>query len=218
MRGDTVPLIDDDGPMPHSYLELPINVVIGAEERGALSPHLMLALVGHPLVHLNATLNTLATLLLLLGLWQIKRGRERAHGRAMLTALFVSAMFLTSYLTYHLALELTVKFTHPGPIKAIYLGILASHIILAVSVPFLAIAATIYGIRAVGWGRAADLPAEEKARNRAKHLKVVRWAFPIWLYVSVTGVVVYLMLYHLWPSAELNPTLEVVPPRIAAPG
>ena len=68
MRGDTVPLIDDDGPMPHSYLELPINVVIGAEERGALSPHLMLALVGHPLVHLNATLNTLATLLLLLGL------------------------------------------------------------------------------------------------------------------------------------------------------
>jgi hypothetical protein len=62
------------------------------------------------------------------------------------------------------------------------------------------------------------LPLEEKARNRAKHLKVVRWAFPIWLYVSVTGVVVYLMLYHLWPSAELNPTLEPVPPSIAAPG
>jgi putative membrane protein len=211
-------LIDDYWPMPHSFLELPSNVVIGAGEWGVFSPHLMLALVGHPLVHLNATLNALATLLLLLGLWQIKRGRELSHGRAMLAALFVSAMFLTSYLTYHLALQLTVKFTHPGAVKTIYLAILASHIVLAISVPFLAIAATVYGVRAVGWGRSAALPPEEKARNRAKHLKVVRWAFPIWLYVSVTGVVVYLMLYHLWPSAELNPTLEVVPPAVSTVG
>jgi uncharacterized membrane protein YozB (DUF420 family) len=179
---------------------------------------LPLATGAHPLVHLNAALNALATLLLLLGLWQIKRGRELPHGRVMLSALFVSAMFLTSYLTYHFAVQLTVRFTHPGPVKAVYLGILLSHVLLAISVPFLAIAATIYGSRAVGWGRAAALPPEEKARNRAKHLKVVRWAFPIWLYVSVTGVVVYLMLYHLWPSAELNPTLEAVPPVVSAPG
>ncbi|MBL9161330.1 MAG: DUF420 domain-containing protein [Planctomycetaceae bacterium] len=181
--------------------------------------HLLPIAVGaHPLVHLNAALNTLATLLLLLGLWQIKRGRELPHGRVMLSALFVSAMFLTSYLTYHFAVELTVRFTHPGPVKYAYYAILLSHVLLAVTVPFLALAATIYGIRAVGWGKAAALPPEEKARNRAKHLKVVRWAFPIWLYVSVTGVVVYLMLYHLWPSAELDPTLTTVPPSIAAPG
>jgi uncharacterized membrane protein YozB (DUF420 family) len=179
---------------------------------------LPLAAGAHPLVHLNAALNALATMLLLLGLWQIKRGREIPHGRAMLSALFVSAMFLTSYLAYHFAVHLTVPFTHPGPVKTVYLAILFSHIVLAISVPFLAIAATIYGSRAVGWGAAATLSAEEKGRNRAKHLKVVRWAFPIWLYVSVTGVVVYLMLYHLWPSAALNPTLEAVPPAVSAPG
>lgn len=179
---------------------------------------LPIAVGAHPLVHLNAALNALATLLLLLGLWQIKRGRELPHGRVMLSALFVSAMFLTSYLTYHFAVQLTVRFTHPGPVKYAYYAILLSHVLLAVSVPFLAVAATIYGARAVGWGKAAALSAEEKARNRVKHLKVVRWAFPIWLYVSVTGVVVYLMLYHLWPSAELNPTLEAVPPAVSAPG
>jgi uncharacterized membrane protein YozB (DUF420 family) len=178
----------------------------------------LLAVGGHPLVHLNATLNALATLLLLAGLWQIKRGRELPHGRVMLTALFVSAMFLTSYLTYHFAVQLTVRFTHSGPVKAVYYAILLSHVLLAVAVPFLAIAATIYGARAVGWGAAAALPVEEKARNRAKHLKVVRWAFPIWLYVSVTGVVVYLMLYHLWPSAELQPTLNTATPSISASG
>ena len=132
---------------------------------------LPLAAGAHPLVHLNAALNALATLLLLLGLWQIKRGRELPHGRVMLSALFVSAMFLTSYLTYHFAVQLTVRFTHPGPVKYAYYAILLSHVLLAVSVPFLAVAATIYGVRAVGWGRAAALPAEEKARNRAKHLE-----------------------------------------------
>ncbi len=203
--------------MPHTFLELP-SVVIGAGEWLTLSPPWLLAAGAHPLVHLNAALNALATLLLLLGLWQIKRGRELPHGRVMLSALFVSAMFLTSYLTYHFAVQLTVRFTHPGPVKYAYYAILLSHVLLAVSVPFLAVAATIYGVRAVGWGRAAALPPEEKARNQAKHLKVVRWAFPIWLYVSVTGVVVYLMLYHLWPSAELNPTLEAVPPAVSAPG
>jgi uncharacterized membrane protein YozB (DUF420 family) len=206
--------------MPHSHFELPSNVVIGAGEWLASSPEMLplLAAGAHPLVHLNAALNALATLLLLLGLWQIKRGRELPHGRVMLSALFVSAMFLTSYLAYHFAVQLTVRFTHPGPVKYAYYAILLSHVLLAISVPFLAIAATIYGMRAVGWGAAAALPLEEKARSRAKHLKVVRWAFPIWLYVSVTGVVVYLMLYHLWPSAELNPTLKAVPPSIAAPG
>ena len=179
---------------------------------------LPLAVGGHPLVHLNAALNTLATLLLLVGLWQINRGRELPHGRVMLSALFVSAMFLTSYLTYHIVVQLTIEFTHPGPVRWIYYLILLSHVLLAMSVPFLAIAATIYGARAVGWGRGAALSAEEKGHNRAKHLKVVRWAFPIWLYVSVTGVVVYLMLYHLWPSDELKTTLKDDPPAVSTPG
>ncbi len=163
----------------------------------------LLAAGAHPLVHINAALNLLATILLGIGLWQIKRRREQAHGRTMLTALAVSAAFLTSYLIYHFGVQLTVRFTHPGPVKAAYYAILLSHVLLAITVPFLAIAAALFGVRAVGWGAAAALSVDEKARFRAKHLRVVRWAYPIWLYVSVTGVIVYAMLYHLWPSAEL---------------
>jgi uncharacterized membrane protein YozB (DUF420 family) len=164
---------------------------------------LILAEGAHPLVHLNAALNALAMLLLLLGLWFIKRGRELPHGRTMLAALLVSTLFLTSYLTYHFAVQLTVKFTHPGPVRYVYYGILLSHVLLAVAVPFLAVLAVIFGAAAVGWGPAAEWGAEHRARYRDKHLKLVRWAYPIWLYVSVTGVAVYFMLYHLWPSTDI---------------
>lgn len=164
----------------------------------------------HPLVHLNAALNTLATILLLVGLWQIKSRRETAHGRTMLAALAVSAIFLTCYLTYHFAIQLTVRFTDEGPVRYVYYAILLSHVLLAFSVPFLAIAAVLFGARALGWGSAAALPVEARAQSRAKHIKIVRWAFPIWLYVSVTGVVVYAMLYHLWPSTDVYPTLNAV--------
>jgi uncharacterized membrane protein YozB (DUF420 family) len=163
----------------------------------------LLAAGAHPLVHLNAALNLLATLLLALGLWQIKRRREAAHGQIMIAALATSAAFLTSYLTYHFAVHLTVRFTHPGLVKWVYYAILLSHVLLAITVPFLAITAALFGLRAVGWGRAAALSPPERALSRAKHIRVVRWAYPIWMYVSVTGVVVYAMLYHLWPSAEL---------------
>jgi putative membrane protein len=154
----------------------------------------------HPLAHLNAGLNSLATLLLVVALWQIKRGRESAHGRTMLAALGVSVAFLVSYLTYH-ALVGHVTFTHEGWPRILYGLILWTHIPLAFTVPFLAIAAAWYGVKAVGWGAAASLSSEEKLRFRAKHLRLVRWAYPIWLYVSVTGVAVYVMLYHLWPPA-----------------
>jgi putative membrane protein len=162
----------------------------------------LLAAGAHPLVHLNAALNLLATLLLALGLWQIKRRREAAHGRIMIAALATSAAFLTSYLTYHFMVG-RVEFTHQGAVRYAYYAILLSHVLLAFSVPFLAIAAALFGSRAVGWGRAAALSPPERALSRAKHIRVVRWAYPIWMYVSVTGVVVYAMLYHLWPSAEL---------------
>ena len=94
----------------------------------------------------------------------------------------------------------------------LYYGILLSHVLLAISVPFLAIAAVWYGGRALGWGPAASLPTEARIHARQKHIKLVRWAFPIWLYVSITGVVVYAMLYHLWPSTDVYPTLNAVVP------
>ena len=160
-------------------------------------------LAAHPLVHLNAALNALASILLIVGLWRIKRRQEQAHGRTMLAALGVSVACLTSYLLYHFGVRLTVRFTHEGPVRYVYYAILLSHVLLAISVPFLAVAAAWLGSRALGWGSAADLSAEEQLRCRQKHVRLVRWAYPIWLYVSVTGVVVYGMLYHLWPSADL---------------
>ncbi len=156
----------------------------------------------HPLVHLNAALNTLATILLVLGLWRIKHRQETAHGRTMLAALAVSAAFLVSYLAYH-AIAGSVRFTHPGAVRYVYYSVLISHVLLAFTVPLFAVAAAYYGARALGWNRFATLPLEERTRCRLKHIRVVSWAYPIWLYVSVTGVVVYLMLYHLWPSSEL---------------
>jgi putative membrane protein len=156
----------------------------------------------HPLVHLNAALNTLATVLLLVGLARVKRGDESAHGKTMLAAFAASTAFLVSYLTYH-AIAGSVPFTHPGPIRYVYLVILISHVGLALTVPFLAIAAMLYGSKALGWGRAAALDAAARAQFREKHRRLVRWAFPIWLYVSITGVVVYAMLYHIWPSDRM---------------
>ncbi len=162
-----------------------------------------LAAGAHPLVHLNAALNLAATLLLVIGLVRVKRGAETAHGKTMLAALAVSAAFLASYLTYHFGVRLTVKFTHTGPIRTVYYAILASHILLAMTVPFVAIAAAVFGSKALGWGAAAALDPSARARYRARHLRLVRWGYPVWLYVSMTGVLVYAMLYHLWPSADL---------------
>lgn len=150
----------------------------------------------HPLVHVNAGLNTLATILLLLGLMLIKQGKEQAHQKAMGSALLVSAVFLGCYLYYHYMVG-SVKFTHEGPVRYIYFAILISHIVLAVTVPFFALAAAHYGY----W--ALNGPAEKSPLMRARHRAVVRFGYPIWLYVSITGVVVYLMLYHIWPSAEI---------------
>ncbi len=138
----------------------------------------------HPLVHVNALLNATATVLLVAGYVMIRQRRETAHKRLMLTAFGVSVAFLVCYLVYHWQVG-SVRFTGTGAIRVVYLAILVSHIVLAAVVPFLA-GATIYlGLR----------------DRRQKHRKVARWTFPIWLYVSVTGVIVYLMLYHLYPAA-----------------
>jgi uncharacterized membrane protein YozB (DUF420 family) len=157
-------------------------------------------------VHLNAALNAAATVLLVVGLLRIKRGAETAHGKTMIAAFATSAAFLVSYLAYH-AMAGSVKFTHPGPVRYVYYSILISHVTLAATVPFLAIAATLFGVRALGWGASGALPADVRSRFRAKHRRLVRWAFPIWIYVSITGVVVYLMLYHLWPPDTAQSTI-----------
>jgi uncharacterized membrane protein YozB (DUF420 family) len=158
-------------------------------------------LAAHPIVHVNALLNATAMVLLLVGFWFIKRGRVQAHKRTMLAAFFVSAVFLACYVWYHVQAG-SVKFTHTGPIRYVYWAILASHVILAASVPFLAIRQIYLGLRALGCCREVAENADQfqaAASYREKHVRLARWTFPIWLYVSVTGVVVYVMLYHLWP-------------------
>jgi uncharacterized membrane protein YozB (DUF420 family) len=160
--------------------------------------NLVFAFDAHPLVHLNAGLNALATCLLVAGYVLIKRGANRAHGWVMLSAFVVSCVFLVSYLTYHWSAG-SVKFTHPGVVKVIYLVILLTHVVLAAAVPFLAIASISYALLGHGFGGAAELPAEKQLGYLARHRRISQWTFPIWLYVSITGVVVYVMLYHIWP-------------------
>jgi len=159
---------------------------------------MILAMTAHPLVHLNAALNTLATMLLITGFVLIKRRRLEAHARTMMAAFGVSCLFLISYLVYHWIAG-SVKFTHPGVVRYVYLTILLTHVLLAVVVPFLAVATIFNGLRGTGkWGAGRFSKADRK-QFLNRHRKLARWTFPIWLYVSVTGVVVYVMLYHLWP-------------------
>jgi putative membrane protein len=131
----------------------------------------------------NALLNAAATLLLLLGFYLIKSGREQAHKRAMLTAFAVSVLFLISYLTYHFQ-ALHVPFTGPDAVRYVYYAILLPHVLLAATVPFLAVVTIYFGL----------------TDQRVRHRRIARWTFPIWLFVSITGVIVYLMLYHLYPG------------------
>ena len=137
----------------------------------------------HPLATLNAVLNTVATVLLAAGWIFIARGNWRAHRAAMVAAFVVSACFLVSYLTYHYLVG-HVGFGGQGIVRAVYYVILLTHILLAVAVPVLAIAMFV-----LAW----------LGRWR-QHRLLGRITLPIWLYVSVTGVVIYLMVYHLYPA------------------
>ncbi|MBI1314242.1 DUF420 domain-containing protein [bacterium] len=140
----------------------------------------------------NASLNGLSTLLLLLGLWLVKSGRKIAHRNVMLSAFAVSVIFLGCYLTYHQGLHHYTgthgkEFTGTGAVRYVYFGILVSHVVLAALVPVLAIITIVRGLKA-DWVR---------------HRRIAKLTFPIWLYVSITGVVIYLMLYHLPTGADL---------------
>ena len=138
---------------------------------------------------INAGLNGLATVLLLTGFVLIKRGQREAHARVMVSAFGTSIVFLACYLTYHFALhhytgESGKKFGGVGVIRPIYFVILISHVLLAMTVPVLA-SMTIWR----AW-----------CQNWAGHRRLARVTFPIWVYVSVTGVIIYVLLYH-WPVA-----------------
>jgi uncharacterized membrane protein YozB (DUF420 family) len=138
----------------------------------------------HPLATTNAVLNALATVLLVAGWVFIARGQWKAHRAAMIAAFAVSAVFLVCYLTYHYLVG-HVPFRGQGPVRTVYFAILISHIILAVFVPILALRMFF-----LAW----------KGRWEA-HRRLGKITMPIWLYVSVTGVVIYAMLYHLFPGA-----------------
>jgi uncharacterized membrane protein YozB (DUF420 family) len=143
-------------------------------------------------------LNTLATVLLVVGYRLIKQRREVAHKRVMLSAFGVSMLFLVCYLVYHYMAG-HVKFTGPQPIAGVYHAILISHVLLAASVPILA-------------GRTIYLGLRDR---RLQHRRWAKWTFPIWLYVSITGVVIYVMLYHLYPPSKTVDIIEVTAAAVA---
>lgn len=134
----------------------------------------------HDLPTVNALLNATATVLLLLGYRLIRQGQREAHRKVMLSAFGVSILFLICYVIYHAQVG-SVKFQGQGILRPIYFFILITHVILAATVPVLA----VITLRRAWKG------------DFAKHRRIAKVTFPIWLYVSVTGVVVYLMLYHL---------------------
>ena len=136
---------------------------------------------------LNATLNGLAALFLLLGFRAVRRGDIERHRRWMLAAAATSTVFLVSYVSYHLRVG-SVRFTGQGPVRSLYFAILLSHTILAVVTVPLVVRTLYLGLR----------------RRDDRHRRIARWTLPVWLYVSVTGVVVYWMLYRLYPPGAIR--------------
>ena len=129
---------------------------------------------------LNASLNATAAVLLVIGYTFIRNGRIRQHRAVMISAFTVSSLFLISYVVYHANVG-SKPFQRHGPIRVVYFTILLTHVVLAAAVVPLALITLTRGLR----GRFD------------RHVPVARWTFPIWLYVSVTGVIVYVMLYQL---------------------
>ena len=132
---------------------------------------------------LNATLNGISALLLITGRWLISRRRIAAHRAAMISALTASTLFLISYLYYHAHVG-SVPFRGQGWVRPLYFAILTTHTILAAVIVPLVIITLSRALR------------ERFDRHRA----IARWTFPLWLYVSVTGVIIYVMLYHLFAA------------------
>ena len=129
----------------------------------------------------NATLNALAAIFLTTGYVLIRRGRRELHKRCMLAALTTSALFLVSYVVYH-ANTGSRPFPGQGAVRVVYFAILITHVTLAAAILPLALTTAARGLTA----------------QYDRHVRIARWTLPLWLYVSVTGVVIYLMLYRLY--------------------
>ena len=143
----------------------------------------------HDLPTVNATLNGLSAIFLIVGFIAIKRGNKIAHRNCMVTAFCTSVVFLACYLTYHTWLAVVLhqgptRFLNPAWFRPIYLTILATHTLLAIAIVPL-ILMTLW---------------RAKKGNFEAHKKIARWTWPLWLYVSVTGVVIYLLLYQIFPQ------------------
>ena len=130
---------------------------------------------------LNASLNALAATFLIAGYVSIRRGRRELHRKCMLAALTTSAFFLVSYVVYH-ANAGSRPFPGQGVIRVVYFAILMPHVLLAAAILPLALVTTARGLRA----------------QYDRHVRIARWTLPLWLFVSVTGVIIYVMLYQLY--------------------
>jgi uncharacterized membrane protein YozB (DUF420 family) len=130
---------------------------------------------------LNASLNAISAIFLVAGYVLIRRGERLLHQRRMLGALAASALFLTSYVIYH-ANTGSRPFQGQGILRAVYFVILATHVALAAVILLIALTTAARGLRA----------------QYERHVRIARWTLPLWLYVSVTGVVIYLMRYHMY--------------------
>jgi uncharacterized membrane protein YozB (DUF420 family) len=138
---------------------------------------------------LNAGLNGTAAVFLTAGFILIKRKHVSAHRAAMLAAFAVSVAFLACYVAYHLQTGARTPFGGTGPIRAVYFAMLISHILLAMAIlPLILVTLTL------------------ALRGRFdRHRRWAQWTFPLWYYVSVTGVLIYFSLYHWWPAAAAAP-------------
>jgi putative membrane protein len=130
---------------------------------------------------LNAVLNGTAAAFLVSGYLLIRRGRVAAHKRCMLAALATSALFLVSYIVYHANVG-SRPFPGQGAIRVVYFAILITHVVLAAAILPLALTTAARGLSA----------------QYDRHVRIARWTLPLWIYVSMTGVVIYLMLYQLF--------------------
>ncbi len=137
----------------------------------------------HDLPSINAGLNSLCTLLLLTGFAFVRARRITAHRRCMWAAFGTSCLFMISYITYHAQVGST-RFTAEGWIRPVYLGILLTHIVLAAAILPMALVTLRRAVR----------------EDFDRHRRLARWTLPAWLYVSVTGVIIYVLLYHAYPS------------------
>jgi uncharacterized membrane protein YozB (DUF420 family) len=129
---------------------------------------------------LNAVLNGTAAVLLLAGWWNIRRGRIETHRRFMVAAFTASSLFLVSYLTYHAQVG-SRPYHGTGVLRPVYFTILLTHVVLAATILPMALVTLARGLR----------------RDDLLHRRIAKWTLPLWLYVSVTGVVIYLMLYRV---------------------